>query len=320
MIYFKRFMTIALLLSILASASADATQSAIKPSSKHKNVLLLDVAQAGDRLVAVGTMGLILYADKNLQNWYEANNQHQVLLTGVYFSDDKIGWAVGHDEIILKTEDGGKNWREVYKNADNERPLLDIWFKNRLEGIAVGAYGAFLRSSDGGETWREEQITAEVEDLHLNKISKGSQGNLYIAAEAGNVYLSQDYGLNFKKLTSPYGGSFFGVAEVGTDSVLFSGLQGNVYAYHQADKLWQKVNVGNNAILNSVELLASGDILVTGNDGTIVAVANNLLEYKKIDFESRSSIATSLELNDGRILLVGDFGLEFLAASLAVNR
>ncbi|WVM93430.1 hypothetical protein ULG90_05695 [Halopseudomonas pachastrellae] len=35
------------------------------------------------------------------------------LLTAVYFVDDKRGWAVGHDSLILNTTDGGATWGDA---------------------------------------------------------------------------------------------------------------------------------------------------------------------------------------------------------------
>ncbi len=33
------------------------------------------------------------------------------MLTAVYFINQQRGWAVGHDGLILVSDDGGENWR-----------------------------------------------------------------------------------------------------------------------------------------------------------------------------------------------------------------
>ena len=68
--------------------------------------LLLDITTAGQRLVVAGEHGIILYSDDNADSWQQASVPTTQMLTGVYFVDDRLGWAVGHDGLILVSEDG----------------------------------------------------------------------------------------------------------------------------------------------------------------------------------------------------------------------
>ncbi len=72
--------------------------------------MLLDVAVAGERLVAVGERGHILTSQDQGQNWTQAEVPTSVMLTRVFFVDDKLGWAVGHDGNVLHSQDGGLIW------------------------------------------------------------------------------------------------------------------------------------------------------------------------------------------------------------------
>jgi len=66
--------------------------------------LLLAIAPAGQRLVAVGERGHILLSDDQGQTWSQAESvPTRSLLTGVCFGNDGQGVAVGHDEVILTT-------------------------------------------------------------------------------------------------------------------------------------------------------------------------------------------------------------------------
>ena len=78
--------------------------------------LLLDIAQAGPRLVAVGERGHILYSDDDGQSWRQARVPTTQMLTSVCFINPGHGWAAGHDGIILVTDDGGETWR-VQRNG-----------------------------------------------------------------------------------------------------------------------------------------------------------------------------------------------------------
>ena len=75
----------------------------------HKS-LLLDVISVGERLVAVGERGHIILSDDEGRTWRQATVPVITTLTAVYFVNDNTGWAVGHDAVVLNTQDGGLTW------------------------------------------------------------------------------------------------------------------------------------------------------------------------------------------------------------------
>lgn len=72
--------------------------------------LLLDIAAAGARAVAVGERGHVLLSDDQGQTWRQGLVPTTQMLTAVCFVDERRGWAVGHDGLILVTDNGGENW------------------------------------------------------------------------------------------------------------------------------------------------------------------------------------------------------------------
>ena len=138
-------------------AQLDPNDAANKPAEREPlaaQSLLLDLAVAGTRLVAVGERGHVLLSDDQGATWRQAKSvPTRVMLTAVFFADAEYGWAVGHDETILNTVDGGETWTRSHFAPEAQQPLLDLWFANRVSGIAVGAYGAYFTTNDGGSTW-----------------------------------------------------------------------------------------------------------------------------------------------------------------------
>ena len=108
-------------------------------------LLLLGVAAADKRAVAVGERGVIVLSDDDGRNWRVAKSPTEATLTAVYFVDAQRGFAVGHDAVILMTEDAGETWTQVHAAPDEQKPLLAVWFENAERGIAVGAYSSFYR-------------------------------------------------------------------------------------------------------------------------------------------------------------------------------
>lgn len=68
------------------------------------------IALAGKRLVSVGQRGHIVYSDDEGKNWIQAIVPVSSDLTAVTFPTPKLGWAVGHDGMVLQSCDGGETW------------------------------------------------------------------------------------------------------------------------------------------------------------------------------------------------------------------
>ena len=83
------------LLALLGAGSQGA-DVASEPAPLAARALLLDVAAAGDRLVAVGDHGIIVISADHGRTWTQSLAPTRALLTGVSFPDAVHGWAVGH--------------------------------------------------------------------------------------------------------------------------------------------------------------------------------------------------------------------------------
>ena len=230
------------------------------------------------------------------------------MITGVYFHDRDHGWAVGHDSAILRTTDGGATWELVNWAPEDESPFFDVWFSDADNGVAIGAYGAYYETTDSGASWSSRWISDD--DWHLHKIAHADNGTLYIAAEAGSVYRSDDNGENWLTLPSPYEGSFFGVLPVGGESVLLFGLRGHLFRSDNAGESWQEIDTGTVAMLNDAIRLEDGTILIVGLGGAVLISSDNGNTFELHPQASRRGISTVVDTGDGTLLLVGDFGVK----------
>nr|VFJ48769.1 MAG: Uncharacterized protein BECKDK2373B_GA0170837_102122 [Candidatus Kentron sp. DK] len=283
-----------------------------------ESLLLAVEDTGGQQLVAVGERGHVLYREKGADQWHQADVPTQALLTGVSFSDARHGWAVGHDAIILATADGGRTWRKVHEAADEERPLLDIHFQDRHTGIAIGAYGYLLRTGDGGASWQPGVVDPE-HDFHLNAIAavpgdlargaEGAASRLYIAAESGVVYRSDDGGSHWRILNPPYDGSFFGVYPLAGDRVLAFGLRGHLFVSEDAGGHWRAVATGTEATLTSAIGLDGGQILLTGHAGALLLLDADLQTVHRARLPERRDFSDVIRLGPDRVLLVGEGGV-----------
>ena len=285
-------------------------------SAAASSGLLLDVTRAGKRLVAVGDRGHILYSDDEGRQWLQARVPTQQLLTSVYFVDDRYGWAVGHDALILATRDGGATWTRQFDDVEREAPLLDIWFKDRNTGYAVGGYGAFLETTNGGQDWHDISDRLDNEDgFHLNAISAVTDAGLFIVGEMGSMFRSKDWGLSWELLEGPYEGSLFGaVSSRKAEHLIVYGLRGHIFRSTDFGDTWSEIKIqtesGNLQFgLADGTVLDNGDLLVVGHGGTVLRSVNDGQSFTVFNRADRTSLAGVTSGANGGLILVGQNGI-----------
>jgi len=322
-----------ILVHTYSTVSALAAESQIMPLAEQS--LLLDGQRIGDRIIVVGERGHILISEDNGSSWQQQPVPTRVTLTSVFFIDPANGWAAGHDSLILRTSDGGRHWQEIYSDPEDERPILDLWFKDAIHGYAVGAYGLFLATHDGGRHWspvefnpatlvldnansddpwgdKEEEVWV---DFHLNQIAATENGRILIAAEAGNIYRSDDGSRSWISLPSPYEGSFYGSLPLGQGKVLLFGLRGHLFFSENTGTSWVPVVSNTQATLNDGIRLRDGRIVLAGLAGTLLISADQGRSFQLQPQADRAGIAKVLQAGDGSLILVGEMGVKRLNLS-----
>lgn len=283
-------------------------------SAKASKSLLVDIAQAGQRLVAVGERGHIVLSDDNGKTWTQAKVPVSVMLTSVYFPTAKLGWAVGHNGVILHSADGGSSWvvQHADRDAGSEKagaPLLGVWFADPSTGFAVGAYGYLMMTTDGGATWTDHAAAVDNPDgWHLNAVRGIPGGAVFIVGEHGKLFRSLDNGSTWTSLPSPFEGSFFGVAPLAPDLLLVYGLQGRLFVSADQGSSWQQVQTGVTSGLNTATRLDNGKVVVAGNAGVVLVAADSRLDLVPELQTDRKSVMSVLPVGGNGLVSVGDGG------------
>jgi len=295
---------IALLGWVLALAPAWAAGAASsEPAPLADRSLLLAVARAGTRLVAVGDRGHILTSADEGRSWTQAPVPTRAMLTGVSFPDAQHGWAVGHDGVILATADGGLTWQRQDNGADLETVYLDVLFLDPQHGQAVGAYGKFMSTADGGKTWTAGHPIAD--EVHYNRIN-GSNRRVYLAGESGMLLAS---GPEWKRLPVPYDGSLFGVLLLKDRTLLTFGLRGHILRSDDDGATWAPLNSDVKVLIMGGIELRNGHVVLAGQGGHFFISRDGgqtFGHWKPADFGT--GVAALIETTDGAVLTVGEAG------------
>lgn len=318
-----------------AHAQLDANDSANLPAEQAPlavESLLLDLAMAGNRLVAVGERGHVLLSDDQGVTWRQAKSvPTRAMLTAVYFVDADYGWAVGHDETIINTADGGETWIRSHFAPEAQQPLLDLWFANRVSGIAVGAYGAYYTTNDGGRTWSGAKFAPAPDpkappledgelppDYHLNRII-GVGNRLYIAAEGGQLYRSDDRGANWRALPSPYEGSFFGLVPIRGDGLLAFGLRGRLYKSADGGQTWHQIETHTTAMLTDGVVINDLRVVISGLAGVLLVSGDAGETFRLQQQDDRKGLSSVLPGKPGFVVVAGEGGVRAIPINPSFN-
>jgi photosystem II stability/assembly factor-like uncharacterized protein len=278
-----------------------------EPAPLAAKSLLLDAARAGSRLVAVGDRGHVLLSDDEGKTWRQVIVPTRAMLTGVSFGDAQHGCAVGHDGVILTTNDAGITWARQNSGEDLDTVFLDVHFPDASRGIAVGAYGKCLVTSDGGVTWRP--LAPSDAETHFNQIVAGMDGSLYLSGESGTLLASQDGGGSWSQLPVPYDGSLFGLLPVSARKLLVYGLRGHVYCSDNNGASWTPCDTDVAVLIMAGIKLNSGAIILAGLGGNFHVSRDDALTFalwKPTDYNG--GVSALLETADGALLAVGELG------------
>ncbi|MEM8784512.1 MAG: YCF48-related protein [Pseudomonadota bacterium] len=274
--------------------------------------LLIRATRAGERIVAVGKFGHIMLSDDNGETWRQSLDvPTRVMLTDVAFATDQIGWAVGHDQAILKTTDGGESWTKQFDDPGFEAPFLTVRAVDADTALAFGAFTTAYQTSDGGETWDQLTLVDENSDVsvHLNQVFTGPGNAIFIAAEFGNILRSTDGGATYDVIETGYQGSFWGGMGLESGDLLIYGMRGNVWRSGDGGDTWSPVQTGTNESFSGGAQLEDGSILLAGLGGALSLSTDGGRSFATTIRKERSNHSDILDIPGPDALVFGEDGV-----------
>ncbi len=320
---------VALLLTAVVFAAQDAAvfqppaQSPALKSPLAIRAPLNAMATAGPQLVVAGQRGHILRSADG-KRWEQADVPVSVDLTALHFPTPRLGWAVGHEGVVLHSEDAGATWlrqldgRQIgallarhggqAADAGADKPLLDVWFEDASKGWVVGAFNLILHTDDGGKTWTPwTDRTDNPKGMHLYAI-RPAGGTLTIVGEQGLVLKLDRAQQRFTRVPLPYQGTLFGV--VGNEkTTLVFGLRGNALRSTDGGASWDKVATGVTAGLGSGIVRADGSMLLVSQAGTALLSTDEGATVKPVQGLPAAPTFAVAEMADGALALAGIGGV-----------
>lgn len=149
---------------------------------------------------------IIKSTDSGLTWQYIDMSVYADALVEIYFLNDTVGYVAGQNSnggTLLKTEDGGNTWIEIY---NSNTPGDYVWKIQVLESntdyifgaveSTTTALGKFIKSTDAGNTW----FAADAPETQLQAVGFVSETHGWIGGHTTGFYETTDGGLTWTNL------------------------------------------------------------------------------------------------------------------------
>jgi photosystem II stability/assembly factor-like uncharacterized protein len=198
-----------------------------------------------------------------------------------------------------------------FGGGESDNALLSVFFKDASNGFAVGAFNYTVETKDAGKTWTERKTlmpppaegtvkapavdetadptktvkgaggadpyaAATGDENHLNQIFAGPDAaTIFISAEAGAIYRSEDAGTTWKKILTGYPGSFWGGLTAKDGTIYVTGMRGNIWASKDKGQTFAKLDTSgaDQSIASGIQL-EDGSLVFVGLGGQVLYTAD----------------------------------------------
>ncbi len=319
---------IALALAGSNAAAETAVRGAAAPMTAEvlplvlKQGLFLDFAEATNRAIAVGERGHVAVSESR-SDWRQVENvPTRANLTAVAAFGDRA-WAVGHDGVILASEDGGLTWKvqredrwqplpeddlEAEFDPTQGAPLLDVIALDANTVIAVGAYSLMLVTRDGGNTWtRVDPNALAVAEPPAGEAPPATDAEPDAQAAADDEdWLLDDDSLMLDEEEDPH---LNGITRTPEGALMVVAERGAAFRSLDNGMTWQRISLPYEGSMFGVLALGERHVLAYGLRGNVQESTDMGDTWTELGTGTELSLQGGTVLADGGVLLVGSNGV-----------
>lgn len=313
--------------AIAADSSVDAASYTASPkdplltpaikSPLAERSFILDVTQAGDRLVAVGERGHILYSDDQGASWTQADVPVSVTLTSVSFPVPEQGWAVGHQGVILHSSDSGQTWQLQFDGMKAGK----LWIEFAEENFAKAEAQLVEGDMESEEIWDLADLAlgdaeASIEfgpaqpllDVWFRNAKEGfvvgSYGDIFHTVNGG-----EKWQVHRRTINNPNNFHYYSIEQAPSGLLYIVGERGGIYRSRDVGRSWTQLDSPylEGSFYRSLAFEYEGQevVMLLGFGGHLYRSVDEGESWEKIETPTTKSINDGAVLADGSIVLVG---------------
>lgn len=305
-----------------AAAALDLLALPALQSHKAAKGMLLAVASAGQRIVAAGERGIIVYSDDQGASWKQAQVPVSLTLTTLHFVSRDVGWAAGHDGVILRSVDGARTWHKQFDgNTANALILADL--KARVAAASgqapavVEALENALADAESGASFGPSMplLGLWFRDA-ANGLAVGAFGQLFQTADGGQTWACRN-----GRIGNPEGLHYNSIAQMADGSLMIAGEGGKLRRSRDGGASWETFDTGYRGHLYGALTLAgsnkivaygfAGSVLTSLDDGKTWGSAPKRLNKALVGGFVQAGGELVLAAGDGQLLRSRDQGMTF---------
>jgi photosystem II stability/assembly factor-like uncharacterized protein len=178
------------------------SQWQIQPSGT--NATLYSVRFIGNTGFIVGSGGTVLKTTNGGATWVNKSIPDGIELYSLFFNNPDTVMVAGFTNSFYRSTDGGASWNFQWLGQSDG--LLSMNFPTKDTGYMVGDWIALdsndiKKTTNGGVSWTNiiTQINQNNQSIYFTDANTG-----YVAGDAGNLYKTQNGGINWSLLQSFY--------------------------------------------------------------------------------------------------------------------
>ena len=308
-------------------ALADIIETPSRPTLLAPENLLNDADRAGQRIVAAGERGHIIFSDDSGETWVQSQVPVSLTLTGIDFGSETHGWAVGHSGVVLSTENAGESWDLQLTGVDAAKLAIETR-KEEIEAMEARIEEAPEEEVDDLE-WALDDLIFSLEnmeaDLDIGPVNPfldvwfenethgfvvGAYGMFLRTTDGGETW--RDWGAN---LDNPRSFHLNSITQITGGGLVVAGEAGQIFVSADNGDTWEtRESPYEGSLFGALGTGNANEILVFGLRGNTFKSTDFGRSWTVVPNEGGTTLNNGAVAEDGRITLVGNSGAVLMSS------